>query len=654
MTKTIFQHNEKTLNEVIEYIRHNQDCCVVNDCGTGKSQIMSELIKRYPDKTFLVITQQRNAAVYFKGLSDAFSQKNVCIITYSKMVSDFKSSNTKKYNADFYLVDEAHYVGAKKRSEAFTSLTRIYKPRLIGFTATPQRFKDQGTDKTIVTTFFSGNSAGNVTAKSLVKKGIMIEPDYYLSVWDMANSIHKKIQQILDADEEDIDVDHKEQYITKLYSILEKLSDPKDDLRKILPLYINRDHSNRILIYASNIEDILTKKEIISGYLREFFPHKDIKEYVYTYRTSENELHAFEADDDTYLKVLYSVNKIMETIHPRGLNVVMMMRPSVSYRIITQQFGRINSLQNKDKIAIIDMVDNLSNLHPVSMSSNFSQKKKIEKPPAFNVKFASPLLSQTISLFDIIDGLCARSKPYVYQDFTGSLRELCFVYCKDYNDMVQQLKTYIYIDEAIRHTKSSSVNLRKIDSDVVELDFELTNEMCLTAEQNINLAERFIERHNIEDDDLRQIVYCKYLQGVYFSFHRTAAFSVVVHTCMKRGYLAYLRKKHIKENVFCDSDIYDLELQNNMDIFDEFFEQEKKDAIHQSIQGLYKICEEREINPKGIDMLCKYIGFYNGICRTYRDIGRDYHVTGNTVSQHVRKTLWRFARYFGKTLKIYY
>ena len=85
---------------------------------------------------------------------------------------------------DIAIYDESHYVGADKWFDAFMALRDVSGCLSIGVTATPQRFKDQGTNRTIVD-LFGGNSAGNYTLNQLQRKGVFIEPEYVVSLASM-------------------------------------------------------------------------------------------------------------------------------------------------------------------------------------------------------------------------------------------------------------------------------------------------------------------------------------------------------------------------------------------------------------------------------------------------------------------------------------
>lgn len=630
----LYKHNQKTVDQVITCINKKQNCCVVNDCGTGKSQIMAEIIKLYPDKTFLVITQQANAADYLRDFSDVFKQENVLIITYSKMVFDFKKGKLQNYKKDFYLIDEAHYVGAPERSKAFFALAKAFKPYLIGFTATPQRFEDQGSDKTVVTQFFSGNSVGNVTAKSLAEQGLMIEPDYFLSIWNMNTIIETKIQQVLDTD---IDDDKKQEYLQKLDDVLKewrKTSHPQKILKTIVPKYLYKPKNNRVLVYVSNLDDLRIKRTALSKYFKTAFPDKVIKEYEYTYRSSEQEFKDFQQDDEaTDIKILYSVNKVMETIHFDDLYIVIMLRPSVSKRIITQQFGRVNSLKNKFKTVIIDMVDNLNNLREIE-----------HRDPSQNhyshtgFSYATPCISRTANIFNAIDNAVSGIQ-YTYCGFSGSLQEVCYVFCKDYVDAKQQAKKYMYIEDIMEHTVSlkNTASIKYLDDKIVSDDFTLTDEQRKLA-KNTLVYDHFIERRRIEDEDLKQILYLAFLRTLAMH-NQNIPLSCQIHSSLTRAYLRYMRKKYI-ESVFLtsldDEDVVSGEFITEDDILDEMEKQEMISDIQKELECVRAVC-----GPRDYEMFLKHFGFDDGRFKTYTELASFYKISRGRVGQIINRRLMR-------------
>ena len=184
------KHNEQTYQEVMRFVKQGAPCCVVNPCGSGKTEIVTKLLEDMPDKSFLMVTKQKNAKEYYLQRSELFSR--VTILTYSKVLSCVKNEDFSVLCADVYIVDEAHYLGAKKWGAAFQKLVDLYKPLMIGLTATPQRYEQQGTDKSIVTDWFDGNIAGNFTCVDLQKQKVFIEPEYVLSLYNLDEELEKR------------------------------------------------------------------------------------------------------------------------------------------------------------------------------------------------------------------------------------------------------------------------------------------------------------------------------------------------------------------------------------------------------------------------------------------------------------------------------
>ena len=194
----LLPHNQITLEQLESYTNRNENCCVVNPCGSGKTFIMAAFIENHSDKSFVIITKQKNAAQYYQKKAKAFRGKNVLIITYNKMHSDFKQGIVEKYNADIYIIDEAHYVGAPLWYETFMYFKNKYRPLLIGFTATPQRYEDRGTNQTIITKVFE-NSVGNFTATQLEKTGVFSPVNIISALWNcdkIIATIENKIAEL--------------------------------------------------------------------------------------------------------------------------------------------------------------------------------------------------------------------------------------------------------------------------------------------------------------------------------------------------------------------------------------------------------------------------------------------------------------------------
>lgn len=626
---TLLEHNQKTLNDVNKYLKQGQNCCIVNPCGSGKTAVMAKIIEENIASTFTIITKQKNAAKYYREKDAVFSNNNVQIVTYNKMMIDFKNAQIEKYNTDFLLIDEAHYLGADKWGQAFDSIYSKYHQRIIGFTATPQRYEDQGTDHDIVTDIFGGNSAGNFSTKELEKQGIFTEPEYVLSIYDLQRIVDEKTERIL---ESDLDDETKNSLFDKLEKILNKWnteSNPEKVLSEYLPKYLYKDYSNRILVYVSDIKELTARKKYIDNVLHSIFPTKKIKSYVYTYMTSEDELSKFLKEDKTEIKILYSIDKIMETIHIDDLRIAIMLRPAVSNRIITQQFGRLNNTNNKSKPLIIDMVDNLSNISTNAPNTIFGSHN--ERTANRNVNMDLPHISYYNSVFSQIDKALSRGQAYSYRGVIGSLGDICKIYCKNYEIAKELIKTYDII-EVMNKTPSTKIQLRQdiLDGEYKVPDFSLTEEQRHYAEEHLHLVESFITRKNVKDEDLKQTLYMTYLQyinrtdGVYDSDWKRKQ---RIYNSLQATYTTFLRRNFIRKQYICD---FPNEMQYDVDLDANTLQSEADNVIRQVL---------RTLNPKTRDILLLYFGFTDNQQYALEDIGKMYYVGRDRIRQIVAKGL---------------
>lgn len=548
----LLEHNKQTLDELERYIGMGKDCCVVNPCGSGKTSIMAQFVHKHSDKKIIILTKQKNAKKYYYCQDDVFQK--LSIVTYNKMYKDYSENNLENYQADIYILDEAHYAGADKWGEALDFLIAKFKPLLVGFTATPQRYKQQGTEETIVTDLFGGNSAGNFTSRQLQQTGVFIEPEYILSLWNLQNDVEEKLEKIMMSDASD---QVKQKWISVLNYTLdtwEKESSPAVILRNKLSDYLYKDKNNRILVYTPSIKDIPEYRQQLDQIITQIV-QKSIKSYIYTYKDSESTLTRFISDkDDTYVKILYSIDKIMETIHIDDLNIIIMLRPSISNRIITQQFGRVNSIGNDKKSLIIDMVDNLSNINTARFTNGIN---KDAEPGHFHASYNINLqhISPYRTLFDNIDSVFSKSYSYKYREFYGNLSQVAKVCGVSYADLYE--KCYVQgmeVEDAVKKLPKIKAQVtRQIFAGFEDLpEFTLSSEQTQRAQRLIPTMQRFITRRHIKDEDIIQTLYMNMLYLVYAYQESDAELRQRVLNMLNKKYPQCYAHKYMREALYCE------------------------------------------------------------------------------------------------------
>ena len=623
----LLRHNEKTLEEVNSFAGRGANCCVVNPCGSGKTSVMAAFIRTHLSSTFLVITKQKNAARYFMEKDPVFSLENVAITTFTKMCMDFKAGgNAEWYKADYYLIDEAHYLGAEKWGAAFKHLFGMYHPVLIGFTATPQRFEDQGTINTIVDQFFDGNSAGNYTSSQLEKAGVFTEPEYILSIHNIDEVVAGRL---IEVDEADIPDREKKNLRKKLEQIADRWKDeasPEVVMKEHLPGYMYKDCCNRILVYCASSRSIPENRKFIGGILSRIFPGKKIVDYVYTYKDPESRLQEFLMEDESYIKVLYSIDKIMETIHIDDLKVMIMLRPSVSNRIITQQFGRVNSIGNNDRALILDMVNNLQNLDRIHHISKMDKEcrafraARTGRTPNADIRY----LSHCAQIFSETDRVLSRSTTYVYKGFTGTLKGVCYVHDLDCSLMETLIKNGASFYDAAADAEKKRKKRYNCDIPAVPY-FELSKEEKDFAEENMYMVSDFVSRRHLKDEDITQSLYVYYLYAVHKSFQDSNPEDPAyvrrqrIAVFLRGRYLSIKRAETRRRRLF-DPDA-------QVGVFQEdFVGVEAADNIKKVIAERLSDLDERE-------SYCISQYYFGG--RSYSEIGEDLGLTKQRIRQIV-------------------
>ena len=624
-------HNEKTYNELKSYTDNGLDCCVVNPCGSGKTTIIERFIEDNPLKSIIIFTKQKNAKDYYRSRSNVFD--GVDIVTYSMMHKDCHNNRIGRYKKDIYIFDEAHYIGAEVWSEDIQNLMARYSPLAIGFTATPQRYVDQGTANTIVDQYFSGHSAGNFTDRQLQKMGIFKEPEYVLSLYSVESDIATYREKIGEAD---ISEAEKSRYLGMLDDAEKKWRNeysPEKILADKLPQYMYKKTCNRILVYIPNVADM---PQYIKDVTRavEKACGCSVKAYSYTYKDPEVNLVQFLQEDDTKIKILFSIDKIMETIHIDDLNIAIMLRPSVSNRIITQQFGRINSIGNDNKPIIFDMVGNLDNLSDImkAMGNRSGRKEESKKDDSFRFNFNLSFAWQTKSIFDAIDNIIKRYNLYEHKGFVGTLTWFAEVYgiepkalkkCVNEND--------ISLSEAIKKLakrRRSPGSQQYVDGLPKEYDFTLTDEQKRIADKYIPTVDRFIANHKIKDDDLKQELYMAMLYGLTQA--NDTFVSTRIGNALRKTYTAYAKAK-IRQASMHWGVIEEDTLVDEADLTDVI-------AIKNANRILKEKMEVR-LTPRQEKVLTERFGLDDGVEQGLEEIGKKFSVSRERIRQIEAKSL---------------
>lgn len=652
MNKINFEHNTKTYEDLRKYILEGKNCCVVNPCGSGKSSIIASVIEEFADKGIVVITKQANAKDYYYEKCKAFADHNIPVLTYNMLHNLYKNDTLKDIrDIGICIFDEAHYIGANNWHNSVSELLNVTNAIAIGVTATPQRYMDQGTNRSIVD-FFSGNSVGNYSTKDLQKQGVFIEPEYVITLASLDKEINKRIDKINNIDE--LSDAQKENYISRLTEIQSRWEEkecPRVIMSELLDKYMYAKKGNKILIFCKNVQSIATDKKYIGSILASIYPKKKIGMYEYTHLSDESVLHDFINDKSNYINVMFSVNKICETIHIPDLNILIFLRSSYSNRIITQQAGRINDINNPNKSLILDMVANLSkfgkvnNLNSIEEIDKQIQTEQSENETKVNINMS--YMYGSMRLFNEIDNLAKRYQTYLYNNVQGTIAQLCHIFKKS-NAKVKKLieKGMDPIDALdsvpTKRTYTESALSEKIHNELMTINDPLTDyERSLVEKYYSNIKEIAINRNCTDEDMISNcaLYLCK-LAHNYASGSIHVNENVYFRNSIDNFLMRQLRVKEDRDSLFSETRIEELSYTDEY-VLNSIYATALHDTLaeHIAIISNLSMCEEKNLIPKVALILCLRFGLTGCGCYSLEEIGELLHLTRNRIRQIEAKSI---------------
>lgn len=182
----LYPHNQIAYDKLRDMLSQSDRACVIQPTGTGKFVIIAKLVQDNPDKRFLLlgtndymfIDQMDN----LEKIAPGFHQDNLQFKTYSAAMVHARSEHvTLQY--DYIILDEFHHCGAPEWSKGVQwFIDGSPDAKLVGFSATPIRFSDDGRD--MADEIFAGNIASSMELEEAWLRGILPIPKYVIALYD--------------------------------------------------------------------------------------------------------------------------------------------------------------------------------------------------------------------------------------------------------------------------------------------------------------------------------------------------------------------------------------------------------------------------------------------------------------------------------------
>jgi len=365
MSIQLKEHNAEAYQRVKEGFESSSRVAVIHPTGTGKSFLALKFLEENSDKKAIYIAPTNAILHSIKReiLDSGMDMRNFPNLdrkTYQKLMS-LSSEEIEKLEADIIILDEFHHCGAPEWGSGIDRLIeRNPHAQILGLSATPIRYFDKARD--MAEEMFGDNIASEMTLEEAISRGILPKAEYVSALYEFEDEL-ARIQSEID----DIKNPVKRQQAQEL---LEQLSRSIDDNTKNLPTMLSKHmkvKNGKYIIFCKSIEDMQEKMEQAQKMFGEVNPNITI--YAVSSKLKENEqtLSHFEQDnDENTLKLMYAVDMLNEGYHINDLDGVVMMRPTSSPNIYTQQLGRALSVRGKGEDAktpvVIDLVNNFDSI----------------------------------------------------------------------------------------------------------------------------------------------------------------------------------------------------------------------------------------------------------------------------------------------------
>ncbi|MDR0880176.1 MAG: DEAD/DEAH box helicase [Clostridioides sp.] len=371
MTDSKCTYNELTPNSMqIEAIKAlssireegKDKALIISATGTGKTYMSAFDVKKFkPDKMLFIVHREqilKQAMESFKqvigkkvnmGILSGNSRDTEADYLFSTVQMMSREDVRREFHSecfDYIIIDESHKAGA----DSYKKIIDYFSPKfLLGMTATPER-----TDGFNIYELFDYNIAYEIRLQKAMEEE-MLCPFHYFGITDL----------IIDGSEIEDKSDFRDlissSRVDHIIDKIEFYGHGGDRLKGLV--FCSRKDEGRELSAAFNER----------GYRTVFLCGEDSQD------KREDAIQRLEQDKlEGALDYIFTVDIFNEGIDIPEINQIVMLRPTMSSIIFTQQLGRgLRKTYNKEFIVVVDFIGNYDKnfLIPVALSGDKTYNK---------------------------------------------------------------------------------------------------------------------------------------------------------------------------------------------------------------------------------------------------------------------------------------
>ena len=403
-------HNIETYKKVVDKIQETGRAAVIHPTGTGKMFISLKLLEENKGKKAIYLAPsnailhdvKKNILAEGMTMADFPSLKR---LTYQKLAS-MSDEEIEKLDADIIILDEFHHCGAPEWGKGVDRLTKRNEgAKILGLSATPLRYLDGLRD--MADELFKNSVASEMSLEEAIENEILPEATYVSTLYGYDQELESMQGQINKIK----DIDKQQQAQSLLNGLRAKLDADTRNLPDLFSTYM-QNPNGKYIIFCRNIEDMNEKMEQAHKMFGGVNQNITVRAVSSKIKESDRVLTEFEQDtDEGTLKLLYAVNMINEGYHIRDLDGVIMMRPTFSPTIYTQQLGRALTVGGDKKPVVLDLVNNFDSCKIIE---DFAERMRQYKGHDGSGR-AEETKKSKISIFD---------KTKEFREIAGKITEL--------------------------------------------------------------------------------------------------------------------------------------------------------------------------------------------------------------------------------------
>ena len=272
------------------------------------------------------------------------------IDTISRHYNEFS-----KDEFDYIVIDEAHHAAA----ESYQKILNYFKPKfLLGLTATPER-----TDGQDIFKLFDYQIATNIRLRDSLEKNLIC-PFHYFGIKDIDGIDYTTLKHKPDEDG----------YLDEVASMLMKSKRTEYIIEKINYYGFDGDKA-KCLGFCSTVKHA----QFMADEFNKHFGEGSAIALSGNDSISFRQQKILELEkDETKLSYIFSVDIFNEGIDIQKVNLVLMLRPTQSSIIYTQQLGRgLRKNEDKEYLTVLDFIGNYQKSFLIS--SVFSKEQNPDK-----------------------------------------------------------------------------------------------------------------------------------------------------------------------------------------------------------------------------------------------------------------------------------